>query len=108
MAKQTITVDDFDGSPADETIEFALDGTSYTIDLNAEHAAELREALAVYIGHAQPVRGRATSGRRAARSPGSATPAAEVREWAASQGIEVSSRGRIPADVMAAYESAVR
>ena len=33
--------DDLDGSDADETIMFALDGGSYEIDLNAKNAAAL-------------------------------------------------------------------
>lgn len=43
--------DDLDGSEATETVSFALDGATYEIDLNDDHAAQLREALAVYVGH---------------------------------------------------------
>ena len=39
-------VDDIDGSAAEESVEFALDGVSYVIDLSTENAAELRETLA--------------------------------------------------------------
>ncbi|WP_256098550.1 Lsr2 family DNA-binding protein [Streptomyces agglomeratus] len=46
-------------------------------------------------------------GRRAGkRTQTSRGDAAKVREWAQSQGIEVSSRGRIPADLMERYEAA--
>ena len=38
--------DDLDGSVADETVTFALDGVTYEIDLNAKNAGELRDALA--------------------------------------------------------------
>ena len=31
-------VDDIDGSEADETVEFGLDGVNYEIDLSAENA----------------------------------------------------------------------
>ena len=61
MAKriETVLIDDLDGaSPADETVRFAIDDTSYEIDLNAEHAAELRSALNAYVGAARRVRGR--------------------------------------------------
>ena len=44
--------DDIDGSVADETVTFALDGVTYEIDLNAKNAAALRDALAPYVGHA--------------------------------------------------------
>src|SRR3954462_1148884 len=49
--------DDLDGSEATETVSFALDGTSYEIDLNDDNAAKLRDALAVYVGHARKVSG---------------------------------------------------
>jgi len=43
---QLLLIDDLDGSPADGTVGFALDGTCYEIDLSAEHARALRDALA--------------------------------------------------------------
>jgi Lsr2 len=39
-----LLVDDIDGSDAHETIKFGLDGTHYEIDLNSDHAQELRGA----------------------------------------------------------------
>ena len=44
---QTLFVDDLDGSAADGTVRFGLDGTDYEIDLNTEHAQALRDALAL-------------------------------------------------------------
>jgi len=35
---QTIFIDDLDGSQADGTVRFGLDGAEYEIDLNTEHA----------------------------------------------------------------------
>jgi hypothetical protein len=43
---QTLFIDDLDGTEADGTVRFGLDGTEYEIDLNAEHTQQLREALA--------------------------------------------------------------
>ena len=57
--------DDVDGSEADETVIFGLDGSSYEIDLSAKNAAKLRDALAVYVAAARRVSGR--SGRKAGR-----------------------------------------
>ena len=54
---QTLFVDDLDGSAAEGTVRFGLDGTDYEIDLNTEHAQALRDALARYV----------SAGRRAAR-----------------------------------------
>jgi hypothetical protein len=52
---QTLFIDDLDGSAAEGTVRFGLDGTEYEIDLNDEHARELREALARYAGAARPL-----------------------------------------------------
>jgi hypothetical protein len=42
---QTLFVDDLDGSEAEGTVRFGLDGTEYEIDLNAQHGRQLRDAL---------------------------------------------------------------
>ena len=65
MAKkvQIILEDDIDGSEAAETVSFALDGTSYEIDLSDANAAKLRDSLALFIGHAQKVSGRRGSAK---------------------------------------------
>ena len=107
-----VLVDDIDESEATETVSFALDGSSYEIDLNDEHAAELRDALAPWVGAARRA-GRAPA--RRSSSGRSARPAAtgsdrertqKIREWGREQGHEVSERGRLSADLVAAYEAA--
>ncbi|WP_298332756.1 Lsr2 family protein [Haloactinopolyspora sp.] len=102
---QVILLDDLDGGDADETVSFALDGTSYEIDLSTKNANKLRELLAPYVAAARKSttkrgRGRAT----ATRSSRSDTTA--IREWAREQGLKVSDRGRIPSDILAKYEAA--
>ena len=104
---QTLFIDDLDGSQAEGTVRFGLDGTEYEIDLNAEHAQALRDALARYVraarraggGTMRPARG----GRRA---PAGRPDSTEVREWAKAQGIEVKDRGRVPAEVVARFKAA--
>ena len=100
--------DDVDGTEAGETVMFGLDGANYEIDLSEKNAATLRDALAVYVGSARRVSGRGA--RKPSRSRGgnggSGTSASEVREWARAQGYEVSDRGRVPAEVRAAFEAA--
>jgi len=95
--------DDLDGSAADETVMFGLDGANYEIDLSAKNAAKLRDALAKYVGVARRTSSRARRSGGRGRSSGNA---AAVREWARSNGYEVSDRGRVPADVKAAYDAA--
>jgi Lsr2 len=102
---QTLYIDDLDGSPAEGTVRFGLDGSEYEIDLNTEHAKELRSALTRYVDAARRVSGGARrqprSGRRA---PASGLNTTEVREWA--QGIEVKDRGRVPADLVVKFKAA--
>lgn len=105
---QVLLVDDIDGSTADETVTFSLDGVSYEIDLTTAHASELRDSFATWVGHARKVGGRSVTrsagrGRKAASSNGDATA---IREWARENGHSVSERGRISAEVRAAYSAA--
>lgn len=100
-------IDDVDGSEANETIQFALDGVQYEIDLNETHAKELRDSLATWVDSARRVAGRRRPGRAAASSSnGSSGNTNEVRQWAKANGYEVSDRGRISAAVREAYEAA--
>lgn len=101
-----VLVDDLDGSEADETVSFGLDGTSYEIDLNDSNAAALREALGGYVGHARKVTGGARRGRKASGASATGSNTKDVRGWAKAQGMDVSERGRISADVQRAYDAA--
>jgi Lsr2 len=108
MMAQKVTVeltDDLDGSQADWTVRFAVDGTAYEIDLSKRNAAAMRRTFDRYVEHARKASQGARRGRpgRSSRDRGHS---AAVREWAKEQGITVSERGRIPASVVADYEAA--
>src|SRR3954454_13448868 len=111
MARQVITtlIDDLDGKKADRTVEFALDGISYTIDLSDANAGKLRKALDPYIAAGTRVgRGsaRRSGGRSAASAPrggGDRDQNRAIREWAQQNGHAVSERGRIPQGVIDAF-----
>jgi Lsr2 len=104
-----VLVDDIDGTDASETVSFAIDGVDYEIDLSEKHAADLRDAVSLYIGHA-----RRTGGRRKCRgrssgsggSGGAGASAADIRAWARENGWEVPERGRVSAEVREAYAAA--
>src|SRR4029450_6640407 len=85
MASRTIVLleDDVDGSKADETIEFGIDGTTYAIDLSDSNAKKLRGAFDGYISKARKVSGK----RSTSRKTGSAVDLKAVRAWADSNGI---------------------
>lgn len=106
---QTLFIDDLDGSEAEGTVRFGLDGTDYEIDLSAAHAEALRKALEPYVSAARRAPGSAArrpgrSGRRAGGGAGSDSTA--VREWAKAQGIEVKDRGRVPAELVVKFKAA--
>lgn len=105
VGQRVVLVDDIEGGDAAESVQFALDGVSYEIDLNAKNAAKLRDVLAPYVGAARRVGGRAARGRGRAATT-SAGRTADIRSWARAQGHKVSARGRVPADIVAAYEQA--
>lgn len=102
---QVTLEDDIDGGSAAETVSFGLDGRGYEIDLSKKNAGKLRKLFAPYVSAARST-GRAS--RPAARLSDAADPgvsAADVRAWASEAGFQVSARGRIPADVLAAYRA---
>ena len=100
-----------------ETVAFGLDGSSYEIDVCDQHAGELRDAFARYVGGARRAGRAAAPAQRRPRSSGGGGKASastggdrqrvqEIREWARSNGHQVSERGRLSAAVVAAYEAA--
>jgi hypothetical protein len=118
MAQRTVVqlTDDLDGKPIPdgkgETIRFSLDRTDYEIDLTDKNAKALRETFATYVSAARRTAGtrsssggRGRSGRTEAGAARDYDPKA-VRVWAESQGIHVSQRGRVPADLVAKFHAA--
>ena len=98
-------VDDLDGTEADESISFALDGLTLELDLSSDNAEKLRDIFAPYIAAAR--RGDVRRARRPQRmSTGSTAPRegmGPIREWAAANGFTVSARGRISGAVLEAF-----
>lgn len=115
MATRTVVqlLDDIDGSAADETVRFGLDDRTYELDLNSTNAQELRDTLASYVSVAR-VTGRAKASRNGRARATTSRPSAAnrvydstaVRRWASSNGIDVSSRGRLPRTVLDAFTAA--
>jgi hypothetical protein len=120
MAQKTVVslIDDLDGeSEADETVEYGIDGVTYEIDLTKENAEALREIFAPYVAAARRSGGRARSTGSRGRSSGSGGAVSKtagrsrealksIRDWARSSGWTVSDRGRLPSNVVEAYEAA--
>lgn len=98
-----VLVDDIDQSEASETVTFGLDGVSYEIDLSDANAAKLRSQLESWVSAGRRVSGRRSTG---SKGRGRTSDAGAIRTWANDNGYTVSERGRIPADIRAAYEAA--
>ncbi len=112
-------LDDLDGELADETVTFALDGVEFEIDLNKANAKRLRDFMAEFQDHGRRLgrAGRAPQLTKATRQvsvDGLSAAAAikeenrKIREWAPKNGWVVSSRGRIPEEVIEAFHNNVK
>jgi len=118
MAQRTIVqlTDDLDGKPIaegrGETVRFALDRQEYEIDLGDKNAKAMRDTISKYVSAGRRVSASSRAGGRSARGGGRSASAGRdydpkaVRAWAESQGIEVSQRGRVPADLVAKFQEA--
>jgi hypothetical protein len=104
MAQKVIMTltDDLDGSDAAETVTFSIDGSSYEMELSEGNATELREIFSPYRSA-----GRKLSGSHAGRRPKASAGDKNVRKWAAENGIEVNSRGRVKQEILQQYAAAM-
>lgn len=102
MARREITqyYDDLDKSALTESelrvIRFSLDGTDYTLDLSKANADKFFGLLEPYLAVAST----APTDRAANANP------ADIRAWAARNGHQVASRGKIPTTVIEAFRAA--
>jgi hypothetical protein len=98
-------VDDLDGGEAERTVVFGVDGKQYEIDLSERNVAMLLDILAPYVGAARKVGGGSRTPRMSSVPRTNREDTKAIREWATTQGMNVSSRGRIAADVLEAYKA---
>jgi hypothetical protein len=108
-------IDDIDGTDitdgGGETIEFSIRGVNYRIDLSTRNVSKFDKTLTPYINAALEVSGDERPRSRRAKKPrntktkaGNSTSA--VRAWATENGYTVSPRGRVPREILAAFEDA--
>ena len=112
MAQKVVRefIDDIDGSAAERTFTFAVDGTVYEIELSSANIAEFQSAIGGFIESARKVRATSNGQRQRGGSPTDDLRERrerlnEVREWARKNGYSVSDRGRVSAEVLAAFEN---
>lgn len=103
MAKRVIVESDLSGEPDAETVSFAFDGKSYTVDLTEGEKEEFGKLLATYIDVAEEA---TVTGQTSIPAQSTGPDPAKVRAWAQENGIEVNAKGRVPHSVIAQYEKA--
>ncbi len=114
MAQKVIRefIDDIDGSEAERTFTFAVDGIHYEIDLSSQNIKEFHEAIAGFVESARKVK--ASGPGRGVRKTSASTSGSgrsreqiqAMREWGRQQGHSINDRGRIPASIKQAFEQA--
>jgi hypothetical protein len=106
MAKtvNVVVTDDLDGAPQAETVAFAYNGQAYEIDLGQKNRAKLEKSLQPFMDAGR----RSTQPRtvKTVRGNSAKVDRTAVRAWATAQGLKVSERGRISAEIMSKYEAA--
>lgn len=98
-------LDDIDKTlEATEIIHYTWEGVAYELHLNLDHANEFRTIMAEWVEHSAVVP--ETRGRKGGVSKARATSRDQnqkIREWARSKGMDVPERGRLRAEIVAAY-----
>jgi hypothetical protein len=90
---QTLFIDDIDGSEAQGTVRFGLDGTDW-------------RSLARYVEAARRNPGSRRPGRSRRPATANGVNNSEVWEWAKAQGMDIKERGRIPAELVVKFKAA--
>ncbi|GGN19918.1 Lsr2 family protein [Lentzea pudingi] len=116
MAQKVLVqlIDDLDGTAAGdvEAVSFGLDGVTYEIDLKPGNASKLRGGLADFVARARSTSGRTKKAANTTRTVVAESRTKEqtkaIREWAKSNGHELSERGRIPTSIIEEFEKAHR
>lgn len=111
MSKKVVYLDDYEDSAEVEadagTISFALEGVAYELDLSTKNVTKLRGQLAPWINKARRAGRQPTSTKAKAPKPGSNSEQLNaIRDWAGRNGYNVSPRGRIAGEIVAAFEAA--
>lgn len=89
------------GEGAGQSVKFGWLGAEYSVDLTNKEVEKFAKAIEPFVNVATK-----TGGRKSSGSAGPKKDTRAIREWANANGHEVGDRGRIPAEVIAAYEAA--
>lgn len=104
---QVIRISDLSGEDLGEggqSVRFSVGNDTWELDLSDKESSKFFDVLKPYQDAGTKVSGRGVRRTRTSNTPDVDNQA--VRKWAASNGIELSSRGRIPADVIEKFKAA--
>lgn len=101
----TIVKSDISGSAEAATITFGLGGTWYEIDLTKDEEKQLEKALKTYLTAGRKATPKQPEKRKVVPET-TAEQREQIRTWAQSEGFEVPARGRIPKEIIAAWNKA--
>jgi hypothetical protein len=106
MAKtmNVVVTDDIDGSDGAGPVAFGYQNVFYEIDLSPKNKAQFAEALAPYISAAR--RATRSASPRRPRTAADRLDRAAIRTWAHEQGLAISDRGRLSAEIISKYRAA--
>jgi hypothetical protein len=110
--RQTITTAiycDYTGElcPDAKTLKFGWGDREYQIDLSPAIAEKFEQIMNKYADKATALP-RTQKRTRRGNAKSNAVDLAKIRDWAKANGLAVSERGRIPGEIMAAYEAAMK
>lgn len=111
MARNTVVIDDIDGSSDAEEFTFQVNGVAYAIDLAARNRDKLVKALTPYISRAtvvhaeRSVKSKATHPKNGHGASGRDYDLVALRRWALARDISLPARGRIPHAIIAEFSA---
>jgi Lsr2 len=88
-----------------ESLEMTLGGTAYEIDLCAKHRKPYTDLLALVTTDGRRVSARRRQADTRKRPVRSSDRNGEIRDWARTQGMEVSARGRIAEEAVRKFDA---
>ncbi len=111
--------DDLDGTIDDvEPVDLGYDGQVYVLHLGTQNRERLADIMKEWIGNRQPRRPMGTvsdqapeaqpkpKARPKSKTRTAAEKTASIRAWAAANGFELKGLGRVPGEVVRAYNLA--
>lgn len=108
--RKTVTtvelIDDMSGDTADETVEFGFAGKYFEIDLSTEAANDFEAMMRPYMRAGRPLASAATGKRvKGVKKTDKNGDSAAIRRWAKANGYEVGLKGRVPREIVMAYDN---